>query len=193
MKIYIILDSKNNSIGTKFYLAEDEKKGKFLKYKGEVNIELSSNGEDSFKEILEIKEYLKRELEKDYGIEYCILSNSQYISKDIIGYFHQIFAHSGNLAPIKKEYSSKIEILDLGNIKNTFQVLKNIEVNNLLLYTEKEIEEINKNFQKDEGKKYLQEIEKLKNEILELKKELIRMECIKNDLEEDLKFLKNKK
>lgn len=42
MKIYIILDSKNNSIGTKFYLAEDEKKGKFLKYKGEVNIELSS-------------------------------------------------------------------------------------------------------------------------------------------------------
>lgn len=72
-------------------------------------------------------------------------------------------------------------------------MLKNIEVNNLLLYTEKEIEEINKNFQKDEGKKYLQEIEKLKNEILELKKELIRMECIKNDLEEDLKFLKNKK
>ena len=72
-------------------------------------------------------------------------------------------------------------------------MLKNIEVNNLLLYTEKEIEEINKKFQKDEGKKYLQKIEKLKNEILELKKELIRMECIKNDLEEDLKFLKNKK
>lgn len=29
MKIYIILDSKNNSIGTKFYLAEDEKKENF--------------------------------------------------------------------------------------------------------------------------------------------------------------------
>ena len=157
MKIYIILDSKNNNIYAKFYIVEDEKNRGFLKYKGEVNIELSTNSEDTFKEILEIKEYLKRELEKDYGIEYCILSNNQYISKDVIGYFHQVFSHNGNLTPIKKEYSSKIEILDLCNIKNTFQVLKDIEVNNLLLYTEKEIEEINKNSKKDEGKKYLDE------------------------------------
>lgn len=190
MKIYIILDSKNNNIYAKFYIVEDEKNRGFLKYKGEVNIELSTNSEDTFKEILEIKEYLKRELEKDYGIEYCILSNNQYISKDVIGYFHQVFSHNGNLTPIKKEYSSKIEILDLCNIKNTFQVLKDIEVNNSLLYTEKEIEEINKNSKKDEGKKYLDEIEKLKKENLELKKELIQLEYIKNNLEEDLKFLK---
>ena len=190
MKIYIILDSKNNNIYAKFYIVEDEKNRGFLKYKGEVNIELSTNSEDTFKEILEIKEYLKRELEKDYGIEYCILSNNQYISKDVIGYFHQVFSHNGNLTPIKKEYSSKIEILDLCNIKNTFQVLKDIEVNNLLLYTEKEIEEINKNSKKDEDKKYLDEIEKLKKENLELKKELIQLEYIKNNLEEDLKFLK---
>ena len=70
--------------------------------------------------------------------------------------------------------------------------MKNIEVNNLLIYTEKEIEEMNKTSKKDEVKKYLEEIEKLKNENLELKKDLIRLECIKNDLEEDLKFLKNK-
>ena len=51
---------------------------------------------------------------------------------------------------------------------------------------------MNKTSKKDEVKKYLEEIEKLKNENLELKKDLIRLECIKNDLEEDLKFLKNK-
>lgn len=61
-----------------------------------------------------------------------------------------------------------------------------------MIYTEKEIEEMNKTSKKDEVKKYLEEIEKLKNENLELKKDLIRLECIKNDLEEDLKFLKNK-
>lgn len=46
-----------------------------MKYKGEVNIELSPNNEDAFKEILEIKKYLKRELEKDYGIEYYLIIN----------------------------------------------------------------------------------------------------------------------
>ena len=142
MKVYIILDNKNDSIITNFYLIENEENKKFLKYKGEKDIELSSNNEDIFKEILEIKKYLERELEKDYGIDYCVISNNKYISRDIIGYFHQIFSHSGSLEPVRKEYASKVELIDLENIKNTFKILKDMEINNLLLYTEQEIKKL---------------------------------------------------
>ena len=193
MKIYIILDNKNNSTITNFYLIENEENKKFLKYKGEKDIELSSNSEDIFKEILEIKKYLERELEKDYGIDYCVISNNKYISRDIIGYFHQIFSHSGNLEPVRREYASKVELIDLENIKNTFKILKDMEINNLLLYTEQEIKEICENSIKDENKKYSNEIEKLKQEIKKLKEKSIDLEYERDNLKLELDYLKKNK
>ena len=193
MRVYIILNNKNNSIITNFYLIENDENKKFLKYKGEKDIELSSNSEDIFKEILEIKKYLERELEKDYGIDYCVISNNKYISRDIIGYFHQIFSHSESLEPVRREYASKVELIDLENIKNTFKILKDMKINNLLLYTEQEIKEICENSIKDENKKYSNEIEKLKQEIKKLKEKSIDLEYERDNLKLELDYLKKNK